>query len=151
MAFTHATEAQALATWSCIPGKALFPARARFLSNCCSAHLRLNPHCESSRDGSHVTFVTLHFRRADDTDIVLTHGPPYSIADWNCIGIYLGSKTLHREILGRVKPKFHVFGHIHEAYGAWKHGLTVFINASVCSIGFEAERPPIIFDLPERK
>ena len=41
-----------------------------------------------------------------------------------------GCVDLLAAIADRVKPLFHVFGHIHEGYGATTNGATVFINAS---------------------
>lgn len=48
----------------------------------------------------------------------------------------------------RVRPLYHVFGHIHEGYGMWTDGTTAFINASTCNIKYKAENGPIVFDLP---
>lgn len=55
-------------------------------------------------------------------DIVMTHGPPYSILD-RVDNTNLGCPNLLRAI-GRVRPLMHCFGHIHEGHGAhivtWK-------------------------------
>ncbi|KAI1129182.1 Metallo-dependent phosphatase [Nemania abortiva] len=48
----------------------------------------------------------------DDTDILVTHGPPRAHLDLTT----LGCKYLLRE-LWRVHPALHVFGHVHEGYG----------------------------------
>ncbi|KAI1155148.1 Metallo-dependent phosphatase [Nemania diffusa] len=48
----------------------------------------------------------------DDTDILVTHGPPRAHLDLTT----LGCDHLLRE-LWRVHPALHVFGHIHEGYG----------------------------------
>ena len=74
----------------------------------------------------------------DDTDILISHGPPYGVLDEvqrykhheNC-----GSVAL-REALDRVKPKINVFGHIHEKGSrtvVYKHRgpNTLCINASI--------------------
>ncbi|KAL2017124.1 hypothetical protein VTK56DRAFT_2596 [Thermocarpiscus australiensis] len=47
-----------------------------------------------------------------DTDILITHTPPYS----HCDG-FLGCEELHRT-LARVRPRLHVCGHVHQARGA---------------------------------
>jgi predicted phosphohydrolase len=65
----------------------------------------------------------------DDTDVLVTHGPPRGIGDRTFDGRSEGCD----ELLSRVKevrPRFHVFGHIHEAAGTWKIDGTTFINAS---------------------
>jgi predicted phosphodiesterase len=47
----------------------------------------------------------------DDTDILITHGPPRAHLDLN-----LGCHHLLQE-LWRVRPSLHVFGHVHEGHG----------------------------------
>ncbi|KAL3463418.1 Ser/Thr protein phosphatase family protein [Aspergillus heterothallicus] len=53
-----------------------------------------------------------------DVDILLTHGPPYGILD-QVFGSTdsVGCKHLYRAV-ERARPALHVFGHIHEGYGA---------------------------------
>lgn len=50
----------------------------------------------------------------------------------------------------RVKPSYHIFGHIHEGYGVTTNGTTTFINASTCDKNYNARNEPIVFDLPRR-
>lgn len=51
-------------------------------------------------------------------DIMLTHGPPYGILDRVLHGnMSVGCENLLRACQ-RARPRLHVFGHIHEAYGA---------------------------------
>jgi predicted phosphohydrolase len=47
-----------------------------------------------------------------DIDVLITHGPPFAHQDLNG----LGCKGLLRE-LWRVRPRLHVFGHIHAGHG----------------------------------
>lgn len=47
----------------------------------------------------------------------------------------------------RVKPKYHVFGHIHEGYGISSDGETTFVNASTCDIKYKPNNAPIVFDI----
>ncbi|RFU34436.1 hypothetical protein B7463_g1919, partial [Scytalidium lignicola] len=49
----------------------------------------------------------------DDTDILITHGPPLGYLDGEKM---LGCKVLTKT-LWRVRPLLHVFGHIHEGHG----------------------------------
>ncbi|KAF8595826.1 Metallo-dependent phosphatase, partial [Ceratobasidium sp. AG-I] len=51
-----------------------------------------------------------------DTDILVTHGPPFSHMDATSIGQRAGCTAL-LERLWKVQPVLHVFGHIHEARG----------------------------------
>jgi len=81
-----------------------------------------------------------------DIDVLVTHGPPLGIGDLVVSGQHVGCADLLREVTERVRPRFHVFGHIHESPGAWTNGETVFINASSCTIAYRALNPPIVFD-----
>lgn len=51
-----------------------------------------------------------------DLDILITHTPPYGILDKCQDGKKIGSKALLKAI-ERVKPKIHIFGHVHEKGG----------------------------------
>lgn len=66
----------------------------------------------------------------EDTDVLITHCPPRQILDWNYLGEYVGCKHLRRNVIERVKPKLHVFGHIHEARGGDHVNGVDFINAT---------------------
>ena len=85
-----------------------------------------------------------------DTDILLTHGPPIGHGDECTNNMRAGCVDLLATIADRVKPLFHVFGHIHEGYGATTNGTTVFVNASTCTLQYEPTNPPLVFDLPEK-
>jgi Icc-related predicted phosphoesterase len=65
-----------------------------------------------------------------DTDILVTHGPPAKILDRTTRGDKVGCENLLAKII-EVKPKFHLFGHIHEARGTFSDVNTNYINASV--------------------
>lgn len=82
----------------------------------------------------------------EDTDILVTHGPPFGIGD----EVRRGSKSVGcKELLERVnkiKPKIHAFGHIHEAFGEfYKDGIT-FINASSLDEDYKYTHWPRIID-----
>jgi Icc-related predicted phosphoesterase len=42
-----------------------------------------------------------------------------------------------------------VFGHIHEGYGVQYGDKTLFVNASICTAGYEPTNKPIVIDLVE--
>ncbi|KAG6905539.1 hypothetical protein DXG01_002087 [Tephrocybe rancida] len=54
------------------------------------------------------------------TDILLTHGPPARILDLTRSKDFAGCVDL-RNNLSRLRPRLHLFGHIHEARGAHVH------------------------------
>jgi len=67
----------------------------------------------------------------DDTDVLITHSPPYMIGDYVPRSMqHEGSPSLYEEVTNRIKPKIHCYGHIHHGYGIHVIGETTFINAS---------------------
>lgn len=84
----------------------------------------------------------------DTTDILITHGPPVGHGDYCFDGQRAGCVELLTTIQQRVKPKYHLFGHIHEGYGVTTDGQTQFINASTCNLRYKAINPPVVFDYP---
>jgi Icc-related predicted phosphoesterase len=82
----------------------------------------------------------------DNTDILLTHGPPYGILDRVINNKPSGCKNLIQKV-HEIKPKVHVFGHIHEAYGKLNKLGVKFINASVLNESYELVNTPIVFEL----
>lgn len=81
-----------------------------------------------------------------DTDILITHGPPFGILDTVVTNSHVGCKDLLKK-LQDINPKYHVFGHIHEAYGKQKSGTTQFINASILNESYELVNAPQTFEL----
>jgi Icc-related predicted phosphoesterase len=65
----------------------------------------------------------------DSLDVLITHGPPQGVRDLTNRNDFAGSRTLLNRVL-EVKPRMHVFGHIHEAVGRTDIGDTLFVNAS---------------------
>ncbi|HFA51599.1 MAG TPA: metallophosphoesterase [Bacteroidetes bacterium] len=82
----------------------------------------------------------------DDTDILITHGPAHGILDRTRNGSLAGCEDLLRRIK-KVKPKYHIAGHIHEAYGMVEKDGTTFINASVLNLRYELVNEPIVFEI----
>lgn len=66
-----------------------------------------------------------------DTDILVTHGPPYGIFDEVDDGVHAGCKDLRKTIQDKIKPKIHCFGHIHEGGGKTTTiNDTTYVNCS---------------------
>jgi len=90
----------------------------------------------------------------DDTDVLITHGPPYGVLD-QCPDTYgapshAGCPELCKAVEKIPSIKLHVFGHIHEGYGQVDHqNGRVSVNASVVYMGHR--RPPVGFILPAHK
>ncbi|KAL3669929.1 hypothetical protein V7S43_005303 [Phytophthora oleae] len=82
-----------------------------------------------------------------DVDILMTHGPPHGILDTTFTGLHAGSEAL-TEMATRIRPRFHLFGHIHEAYGAIRVGKTVFVNAASSTLLAKPRHAPVVLDIP---
>lgn len=83
-----------------------------------------------------------------DTDILITHGPPHGIGDKTDAGELAGCEDLLSAVL-RIRPKIHVYGHIHEGYGVYRRDdtPTVFVNASVCDAAYYPINAPVVLDI----
>ncbi len=81
----------------------------------------------------------------NDADIVVTHGPPYGILDKTARGQKVGCQELLKKIK-ELKPKYHIFGHIHEGYGVLKKDTTTYVNASSVDKTLKVLNDPIVFD-----
>ncbi len=97
----------------------------------------------------------------NDTDILITHGPPYGIldevegyAEWQSLYKHAGSCFLNRRVFD-IRPQLHIFGHVHEGYGEYHHlpregaseklGITPikFINCCHVNERYEPVNEPI--------
>lgn len=79
-------------------------------------------------------------------DILVTHGPPYSILD-DVSGSPEGCPELF-EMTKRLRPKHHFFGHIHECYGTVKNEHTAYHNCSSKNLAYKLVKAPIVIDYP---
>lgn len=125
-------------------------------------------------------------------DIMLTHGPPAGVLDGAGradMVRHVGCEHLLRAVQ-RARPRVHLFGHIHEAWGAIRGGYdlqasgsikqekvptdiedmlenrgafydmssesrqplrfgqeTLFVNASICTVGYSPKNAPWVIDL----
>ena len=70
---------------------------------------------------------------------------PYDILDRDGNILY-GS----RELLGRVwviRPRLHLFGHIHKSHGTTSDGVTVFSNATIMDEGYDNLNAPNLLSI----
>ena len=81
-----------------------------------------------------------------DTDILVTHGPAYGVLDKTVRGEAVGCEALFN-FIKKIKPKVHISGHIHEAYGGVEKFGTYFINASVLDVKYRMANLPVEFEL----
>ena len=82
-----------------------------------------------------------------DTDVLITHGPPYGILDLTARDQRpVGCRDLGKKIL-EIKPGIHVFGHIHEGYGELKQDGVHYINAAVLDEKYHLANAPVVVSL----
>jgi predicted phosphodiesterase len=87
----------------------------------------------------------------NDTDILITHGPPFGILD-GVKNFYhdphnmtsVGCPHL-RDAIDRVKPVFHVFGHIHDQSGVMVSKGVTFCNAAQLNDSYNVHYKPKVF------
>lgn len=90
----------------------------------------------------------------DDTNILITHGPPWGILDSVPSDrlIELEERVGCEDLLKRVKQlqnlKLHAFGHIHTGHGIMIQDNVTFVNAAICGDrGHVVEYDPIVIEL----
>lgn len=114
----------------------------------------MNPHCKAFGLDTEEELAAKWALIPDDTNILITHSPPYGILDHvekYCYGnsrdydiLSCGSKTLREHVMQRIKPAVHVFGHIHEWGGKIVDNVTTkFINASHVNEHYQPVNKPI--------
>lgn len=85
----------------------------------------------------------------DNTDVLVTHGPPHGILDYVPRDERVGDADLLYR-LGQISPKVHIFGHIHYSRGEHSEAGTHFINAAICNEAYAPAHKPITVELEEK-
>jgi len=81
-----------------------------------------------------------------DTDILITHGPPLGKLDYVKYSYEnVGCEELMKRV-EEIKPKIHLYGHIHEGRNIVYSDGTLFINAAVLNGRYEYINKPITID-----
>jgi predicted phosphodiesterase len=78
-------------------------------------------------------------------DVLVTHGPPHGYGDrivWRDLVRQVGCVDLLARVR-EVKPRLHLFGHIHQAPGRWEEGPITFANVTTD----DGSLPASVFDL----
>lgn len=86
-----------------------------------------------------------------DTDIVVSHGPPFAILDRAPGDPEPSGDPELREAIVRVKPLLHIFGHAHAGYGVLQTKHTTFINASLFGPDGGLTNRPIVLEISRFK
>ena len=97
------------------------------------------PDCADGRQEQYEADIPL------DTDVLVTHRPPYGILDYADQTNY-GSATLLRRVY-EIKPRLHLFGHIHQQYGVLKRGETTYSNGAMMNESNCTLNAPRLFEI----
>lgn len=112
----------------------------------------INPKCKAFTVDTEEELASKFSLIPRNTDILITHSPPFNFLDKTIEGREVGS-TFLLDWIGEWKPRLHIFGHIHESYGQErsffgrrnfgnKHGVTM-INCSHVNESYQPVNPPI--------
>ncbi|MCI6181535.1 MAG: metallophosphatase domain-containing protein [Prevotella sp.] len=81
----------------------------------------------------------------DGIDVLVTNEPPVMILDESS-GTHGGNAPLRNHVF-QVKPKYHLFGHAHDAYGTDKQEGIVFSNGAILDDSYNNINKPHIFEI----
>ncbi len=90
----------------------------------------------------------------EDTDVLITHGPPHGILDQVLREDEQYEHTGCPSLLERIReisPLVHLFGHIHEARGRVDADNLSYINVATMNKGYCIEHEPVSIELSVNK
>lgn len=84
----------------------------------------------------------------EETNVLITHGPPYGILDDTIDNGSQGCEALANRVAQLPNLKLHCFGHLHRNGGQMKeiHGVK-FVNAAICTDAYVPSNPPMVMEL----
>lgn len=88
-----------------------------------------------------------HYEQIPDIiDILITHRPPLGILDSIDDTIHYGS-TILLDKVSKVKPRMHLFGHVHSAYGTMDWKEITFSNAGLTDWKYDIRYSPQLLEI----
>ncbi|MBQ8969094.1 MAG: metallophosphatase domain-containing protein [Bacteroidaceae bacterium] len=96
-----------------------------------------------------VNFFGIAYNHKEDAipegaDVVVTHEPPTMILD-QTMGIHWGNAMLRNRIF-QIKPRYHLFGHAHDAFGVLEQDGIFFSNGAVLDDMYRMNHRPNVFE-----
>jgi len=95
--------------------------------------------------------IEAHWRLIpDNTDVLITHGPPFGIMDQVRRPDGQSERTGCPSLLARVQsiaPVTHIFGHIHEGRGSQSHDGVTYFNVCTMNEHYQRAYEPVVIDL----
>ena len=107
-----------------------------------------------SRTFGHWSFMTdedtleyLYEKIPENTEILVTHTPPFKKLDLTYMGINAGSTSLTKRIEKLPNLKYNIFGHIHESRNNISQKNIQYINCSIANERYQMVNDPYIFEI----
>jgi len=92
----------------------------------------------------------LYEKIPENTEILVTHTPPFEKLDKTFMGINAGSVSLGERITKLPNLQYNIFGHIHESNGSETIDGIRYINCSVTNKGYNLVNMPYIFEFEKK-
>lgn len=87
-------------------------------------------------------------RIPQNTNLLVTHGPPFGIGDQvTPAGVHLGCEELRERLSHLPDLRAHIFGHIHGGYSTTVLDGVGYINASICDEEYRPVHAPIVLEI----
>lgn len=77
---------------------------------------------------------------------MVTHGPPFGILDQAEDGVHAGCPTLLKYVQ-EIKPKVHIYGHLHNSHGQKELDGTRYFNVSMMNEKYEIVNKPTVIEI----
>ena len=81
----------------------------------------------------------------EDTDVLITHSPAYGILDEDD-NVRYGSEELLERIM-MIRPKYHLFGHVHARHGILTMNGSVYSNGAIMNDDYTRLNEPNVLNL----
>lgn len=87
----------------------------------------------------------------DSVNVLITHGPPYSILDKNNRGDACGSQSLYEHVKLLPHLTHHIFGHLHHSHGYEEIDGMHFHNVCALDDAYRYKNPPQIIQIKTKE
>lgn len=83
-----------------------------------------------------------------NTDVVISHGPPYGVADRIMSELHPHVGAAQADLMIKdVNPKHFICGHIHEGYGHYELENTNIWNVAIMDAIYRPVNAPVVFEM----
>ncbi|MDE5845756.1 MAG: metallophosphatase domain-containing protein [Muribaculaceae bacterium] len=84
----------------------------------------------------------------EDTDVLITHSPAYGILDEDDNVRYGSEELLERMMM--IRPKYHLFGHVHARHGILTMNGSVYSNGAIMNDDYTRLNEPNVLNLNQK-